>query len=110
MRRIVVTCLVVLLLGGLIPGVSEFVENVVHLATQGHLAHAAADGDTHGPVDAEHGCAGVLHVCSCCASVSCLVAQSALIAPGLSLPPSTETDDVRIGTLPSSGLDHPPKA
>ena len=104
------TCLAVLLLAGLIPGVGELVENVVHLATRGHLAHAEANGDTHGPLDAEHGCTGALHVFSCCVSVSYLAGKGASIDPGVSLPTSREPEGVRIGTLPPSGLDHPPKA
>ena len=100
----------VLLLLGLTPGASELLENTVHLAQHGHLAHSVSDGDTHGPLDAEHGCAGTFHLCSCCVGISCLTSQSATLAPRLALPASHESNGTRIETLPSSGLDHPPKA
>lgn len=110
MRRIFLTGLAVLLLAGLLPGVGELVENVVHLATQGHLAHAEANGDTHGPLDAEHGCTGALHICSCCVSVSYLAGKVPTTGPGIPLPTSREPEGVRIGAFPPRGLDHPPKA
>ena len=56
----------------LMPGAAEAVENAVHLATEGHLAHADEHqpGDSHQPADGEHGCNSVFHLCACHASVS----------------------------------------
>ncbi|MCA9593937.1 MAG: hypothetical protein KC776_11520 [Myxococcales bacterium] len=42
---------------------AESAENVVHLALHGDMAHSA-DGHHQ---SAEHGCAGGVHVCPCCA-------------------------------------------
>lgn len=49
----------------LTPGLAEVTENVWHLAVAGHTAHAAGEGADHVPEDAEHGCNGTFHVCSC---------------------------------------------
>jgi len=54
-----------LLIYTMMPGAGELTENVVHLVTSGHGAHALNDGD-HQPRGAEHGCSGTFHVCSCC--------------------------------------------
>ncbi len=53
------------LLLALAPGLGEVVENVVHLATQGHLAHAQETGDQHAERGPEHGCNGTFHLCTC---------------------------------------------
>ncbi len=47
------------------PGAVEVIENVIHVTQNGHTAHAF-DDDYHTPQGVEHGCAGTLHVCSCC--------------------------------------------
>jgi hypothetical protein len=57
----------------LMPGAAEAVENVVHLAGEGHLAHAAKHEDRHEPEGDEHGCNSVFHACTCHAPASFLV-------------------------------------
>lgn len=58
-------CLVLVLVGGLVPGLIETTENLWHLATAGHTAHAASQGADHEPAGDEHGCTGTFHLCSC---------------------------------------------
>lgn len=47
------------------PGLTEATENLWHLLQAGHGAHAQAQGADHAPEDAEHGCSGTFHLCSC---------------------------------------------
>lgn len=56
------------------PMAAEMAENVVHLLTQGHAAHALND-DAHRRQGPEHGCSGPFHVCACHASIA-FTAQS----------------------------------
>ncbi|MGD8317701.1 MAG: hypothetical protein PVH21_18045 [Myxococcales bacterium] len=51
------------------PGSSEIVENVLHLLSEGHAAHAVADAE-HAPRGAEHGCSGTFHLCHCHSSTA----------------------------------------
>ena len=101
-------CALILVLA-IMPGSLEVFESAFHLMTEGHLAHAAADGDHHeeGP---EHGCTPIFHVCGCHASLSfvgpqvvpkvCLRASFAVVALTPVAPPS--------GFWPS--IDHPPRS
>jgi hypothetical protein len=62
-----------LLVLGLLPGSHELVENLVHLAHDGHLAHSethevVAESE-HCEPDAEHGCTPLSHQCDCCISL-----------------------------------------
>lgn len=57
--------LVLGLVWGLTPGLTEVTENLWHLAASGHSAHAAEEGPDHAPQDEEHGCTGTFHLCSC---------------------------------------------
>lgn len=57
--------LVFLLLLALAPGFGEVVENVLHLLTEGHAAHARSHDDDHAAKGPEHGCTGTFHMCSC---------------------------------------------
>lgn len=59
----------------LTPGAVEILENAAHLATEGHLAHVAPDGDRHRPTGPEHGCTPVFHFCGCHASLAFLGTQ-----------------------------------
>lgn len=54
-------------LHGLVPGLGEVVESVVHLATAGHLAHTPGEEDL-GEQGPEHSCGTTLHTCGCCAT------------------------------------------
>ncbi len=60
--------LVLTLLNGLVPGLGEVAESVVHYAVDGHLAHTEADRGDLGDQGCEHGCGTTEHHCLCCAS------------------------------------------
>jgi hypothetical protein len=67
-----------LLVLGLLPGSHELVENLVHLAHDGHLAHSEVHESVaeseHCEPDAEHGCTPLSHQCACCISLAALPA------------------------------------
>ena len=46
------------------PAMGEITENVVHLFTEGHTAHAMLDQE-HEPSGDEHGCSVSFHLCQC---------------------------------------------
>jgi hypothetical protein len=60
--------LVLLLVHGLVPGLAEIGEAVVHYARTGHVAHTADDAGDLGHQGAEHGCGTTQHRCACCAT------------------------------------------
>jgi hypothetical protein len=60
--------LVLALVHGLVPGLGEVAEAVVHYAVEGHLAHSDADRGDLGELGHEHGCGTTEHHCACCAS------------------------------------------
>jgi hypothetical protein len=57
--------LVIAVLHGLVPGLREVVESVVHYASTGHLAHSPGETDL-GHQGPEHSCGVTLHSCGCC--------------------------------------------
>jgi hypothetical protein len=77
-----------LVLVGLIPGGAEVLENLEHLAHDGHFAHDEAHADAqgealleeegHGDENDEHGCTPMMHVCGCHTSLSALTGLDAL--------------------------------
>jgi hypothetical protein len=62
------------------PGLTELVDDALHLVETGHTEHAAAHDDGHGE-DAEHGCSGAFHTCGCHASPAFLPAPEAPSLP-----------------------------
>lgn len=94
----------------MVPGAAEMVESAVHLVTEGHVAHAAPDGDDHEHAGPEHGCTPVFHLCGCHVNLSFL---SPKIAPAVPLRTSLAVEASR-PALPPSGfwpsIDHPPRA
>lgn len=54
------------------PGSGELTEDLVHLVTDGHAAHAVDHAD-HPPTGVEHGCSGPYHVCPCHGTTSFVV-------------------------------------
>jgi hypothetical protein len=58
--------LLLAVLHGLVPGLREVVESVVHYASTGHLAHSPGETDL-GHQGPEHSCGVTLHACGCCA-------------------------------------------
>lgn len=105
--RVVVS---LLLLGLFLPGTEEVVENTGHLLRHGHLAHARPDGDTHGDPPVEHGCTGTLHLCSCCTSVSFLLATATELSTEPASEPLFIPANRRVRSFLRSGIDHPPRA
>jgi hypothetical protein len=69
--------LVTLLVWALVPGLAEVTENLGHLLSAGHTAHAASEGDDHSPRGDEHGCSGTFHLCSCHASTPMVATRPA---------------------------------
>lgn len=65
------------------PMAAELTENVVHVITSGHTAHALNDAE-HATDDPEHCCSGPTHVCGCCHSTG----FTASVTEGV-VPPST---------------------
>jgi hypothetical protein len=109
MRRFTIGCLVFLMLWALAPGMSEAVENVLHLIVEGHTAHAEADGDSHDPLGPEHGCTGVTHLCSCCISQTFLTNQAVLQVPGQTFYRLAGRVRVQFLNATTNGIDHPPR-
>lgn len=80
---------------GLVPGLGEIVETVVHFSTSGHVAHTDADQGDLGEQGPEHGCGTTQHYCGCCASqvfdpapLSELFGATLLVAGATSLSPT----------------------
>ncbi len=112
MARFARLLLIGVLLWSLLPGLGEVVENSIHFLRHGHLAHdPASPGESHAPVDPEHGCGATFRLCSCCCaqpSEQPAREQSPSTGPLVeSLPPSEVPQ-------PSQGvirrLDRPPRA
>ncbi len=88
-----------MLVHGLVPGLAEVGEAVVHLARTGHAAHTATDRGDLGDQGPEHGCGATQHNCTCCATQVVLAsagiafasrdvgAASPVTPPGLTLAP-----------------------
>jgi len=74
------------------PGLSELVDDALHLVRTGHTEHAAGHHDGE---DAEHGCTGTFHTCSC--------HQSATFLPGPGAPELAESSAVDRGSPSHEG-------
>lgn len=72
--------LVVIVLNGLVPGLAEAAETIVHYVTKGHVAHTAADQGDLGDQGPEHGCGTTQHHCACCATQFVAPAREVVIA------------------------------
>lgn len=108
-RRLFARLLALVLVLALTPGLVEAVENVWHLAQNGHSAHATGESSDHQPTDEEHGCSGTFHMCSCHHASSTM--------PGTPSPQAlsqVETHPAPTPSLPSapmlSGLLRPPQS
>jgi len=110
MKRVMTIGITALLLWAVAPGLGELLENSVHLAQEGHLAHAAPDGDQHDGSGPEHGCTGTVHLCSCCASLSFLPTQAAAQAPDTGSRQFVARVQTHVSTIFTGGVDHPPRA
>lgn len=110
MKRFGTIAVVVLLLGTMAPGAGELLENTVHLIQEGHVAHAAPDGDYHGTPNPEHGCTGAIHLCSCCISFSFLPSQVAAQVPDPEFRQLVSHIEARPPANIVGGLFHPPRA
>ena len=68
-----------------VPGVQEFIEDAVHLISDGHTAHDVG----HAGEQPGHCCSGLFHVCACHANaVAALVTEISL--PGAHSTPCEE--------------------
>jgi len=110
MKPIITIGIVALLLWALVPGAGELLENAVHLAESGHLAHAAPDGDHHDGSGPEHGCSGTVHLCSCCASLSFLPARVTAQVPDEGSSQFTVHTPADVFTTCVGDIDRPPRA
>lgn len=85
---------VLLLVHGLAPGLSEVGEAAVHWAVTGHAAHSADDHGDLGDLGDEHGCGTTQHRCGCCPTQVVAAPERAGVAvahPGAGgLPPRAE--------------------
>lgn len=110
MRTLIARLLVLGLAWSLTPGLTEAAENLWHLASAGHGAHAVGAGVDHAPRGDEHGCSGTFHLCACHHSVTPTMAPAVeLQAPrsagrAATSPPAPPTDPVR------APLFHPPRS
>lgn len=93
------------------PGSGEFLESVVHVASDGHTAHAIDDSE-HAPEGDEHGCTGMMHCCTCCGVPSVALSDARLAVRGSSRGVRVELPDLMGGEAPGHGarLDRPPTA
>lgn len=108
---LVTRSLVLILIAGLVPGLAETTENLWHLATAGHTAHAAEQGPDHAPVGDEHGCSGTFHLCPCHHTVPSDLLAVGAGGPGAEPPARTPRRDVTSPAEPDlPGLDRPPWA
>jgi hypothetical protein len=109
--RLLPRILVVALVYLVTPSLTEAAENVWHLLSTGHDAHAVAAGSDHAPEGDEHGCSGTYHLCSCCHTAP--VDSSPAPIPRASEPPDRRARSAVSTSLPSPFLgnpDHPPRA
>ncbi len=86
LRQLVLLCLAL----SLLPGWAELLENLEHLAHDGHLAHSVAlddhsveDEARHQAIEAEHGCTPVSHNCVCHTSVPILIPDAFQLEPAV---------------------------
>ena len=93
------------------PGLTELLDDALHVIETGHSEHAEAH-EQHGGAGAEHGCSGTFHTCPCHQSPSFLPASEALVVAA-----SVDTSlgaPLRLTDRPADGvrrsLRRPPRA
>ena len=97
--------LVLVLVNGLVPGLAEIGETVVHYVRTGHVAHTPADRGDLGDQGDEHGCGTTQHRCTCCASEALLSSEPVSVA---SLgPPAAGTSGTEAAVVPSREPSRP---
>jgi len=110
MKRIAAVGLTMLLLWALAPAGGEILENALHFVLEGHSAHGTADGDDHDPMGPEHGCTDVVHLCSCCVSLSILATDAVAIAPSHDSEEPVATASAVVPLFAAAGIYRPPRA
>jgi len=92
------------------PGMTELAENLVHLVTTGHSAHAI-DDEQHAPEGDEHGCTSTFHVCQCHSSAPFVMSMSKprVRTPALHRDSVPELQDLRADGYLTS-VFRPPRA
>jgi hypothetical protein len=91
--------LLLTLIHGLVPGVGEIVEAVVHYAAEGHLAHSDADHGDLGDQGHEHGCGTTEHLCSCCSSLTFVAPAAGGVLPAAPTASHRLPAGVRVASL-----------
>lgn len=109
--RFVGACVMALVSWAIVPGIGELLENAVHFTVEGHLAHSAPDGDTHGPALPEHGCSGTYHLCSCCHTTAFALGAASAVRKAPQIGQLLESKSSSVcHDLFARRLDHPPRA
>ncbi len=110
--RTVLVAAMVLNLAGLAHAFEEVVEDIVHVTTQGHSAHAQEHPEGQpGTDDTEHDCYGAVHHCGCCSSVPASLAlplglRAAALVGGDAMPDEERVDAAGVRRR----VDRPPTA
>src|SRR5690242_6745500 len=68
-----------MLVNGLVPGLAEVGEAVLHYTWTGHLAHTADDRGDLGDQGCEHGCGTTQHHCACCATTQAVAPSCGVV-------------------------------
>jgi cytochrome c5 len=105
--RLFALCLMMLVM----PNLTEAAENVWHLLSTGHDAHAVEAGADHAPEGDEHGCSGTSHLCACCHTAP-VDSAPRLTVRVVDAPEQGAPRTIPVGhTSPFlSSLDRPPRA
>lgn len=110
MQRALHTVLAATLVVLITPGLIEATENAWHLITTGHTAHSPEAGPDHQPSDAEHGCTGSFHLCSCHRTPPSQTEGENRLSDGRraggATPPATPPHP---SDCPALGIDHVPR-
>lgn len=94
-----------------LPGMTEVIENLVHLVEAGHTAHAVDTDDHHADAGDEHGCTGSYHLCSCCTSLpACAAVASVTPRLGSATPSHAPDHPDQIGSGFVREIERPPTA
>ncbi|HET9595138.1 MAG TPA: hypothetical protein VFP65_06140 [Anaeromyxobacteraceae bacterium] len=91
--------LVAMLLHGLVPGLAEAGEALVHYVHTGHVAHTSADRGDLGDQGPEHGCGTTQHRCACCATQLVEPAREIVVATVL-MPTTNAVPPAKIELAP----------
>lgn len=108
--QLAVAVVMALMVSGLARAAHEMVEEVVHVATQGHSAHGEVHPEGGVAPGTEHDCVGFVHHCGCCSSLVAACSQGSLVVDqarprGLAMP--RDETCTALGT--HDRVDRPPR-